>query len=231
MLKTVVQSSNKKTGPLAVTYRAGKTDPFGTCPNSCALMPANKCGTVQIDSEYLAAVEDSVPRRGKAWTYSHFPAAALPMPKPGKTVINVSCDTVGDAVLAVESGRPAVLAAAADTAESWPRVLHGVQFVRCPAELSESFTCTQCGNGSPLCARGDRNYVVVFVGHGPHKKKIGKADRGGCYGTSGPVMIQWKKAGETGAENDAAAVRRFAASLPPGSLLRHHVVGDMGAAV
>ena len=36
-------------------------------------MPANKCGTVQIDPEYLSAVEDSVPRRGKAWTYSHFP--------------------------------------------------------------------------------------------------------------------------------------------------------------
>ena len=81
---------------------------------------------------------------------------------------------MGDAVLAVESGRPAVLAAAADTAESWPRVVHGVQFVRCPAELSESFTCTQCGNGSPLCARGDRNYVVVFVGHGSHKKEGGQ---------------------------------------------------------
>ena len=231
MLKTVMQSANKKTGPIAVTYRAGKTDPFGSCPATCSLMPADRCGTLLIDREYMDAVENAVPRRGKAWTYSHFAAEALPLPKPGKTVFNASCETVADAVRAVELGRPAVIAAPLDTADSWPRKVHGVQFARCPAELSDNFSCAQCGNGSPLCARGDRGFVVVFIAHGTSKKKVGKDERGGCYGSSGPVMIQWKAAQNDGQQNDAAAVGKFAASLPPGSFIRHHVVGDLGAAV
>ena len=32
----------------------------------------------------------------------------------------------------------------------------------------------------------------------------------------------------TGAPDDAAAVAAFARSLPPGSLLRHHIAGDFG---
>ena len=31
-------------------------------------------------------------------------------------------------------------------------------------------------------------------------------------------------------QDDAAELLRFARSLPPGSLLRHHVVGDLGLA-
>ena len=231
MLKTVTQSSNKKTGPIAVTYRAGKTSPYGTCPATCSLMPADQCGTVAIDPEYMAAVENAVPRRGIAWTYSHFPAEALPLPKPGKTVFNASCETVADAVRAVELGRPAVIAAGLDTAGSWPRRVHGVQFVRCPEEMAENFSCAQCGNGSPFCAGGERDFVVVFMAHGTSKKKVGAAERGGCYGSSGPVMIQWKAAQAKGLENDAEALVKFAATLPPGSMLRHHVVGDIGLAV
>ena len=231
MIKTVTQSGNKKTGAIAVTYRAGKTSPYGSCPATCSLMPTNHCGTVEIDPEYMAAVENAVPRRGIAWTYSHFPAEALPLPKPGKTVFNASCETVAEAVRAVELGRPAVMAAGLDTVGSWPRRVHGVQFAQCPAELSDNFSCAQCGGGSPLCARGDREFVVVFIAHGTSKKKVGAAEKGGCYGSSGPVMIQWKAAQDKGLENDAEALGKFAATLPPGSMLRHHVVGDIGVAV
>jgi hypothetical protein len=44
------------------------------------------------------------------------------------------------------------------------------------------------------------------------------------------VAIQWRATKTKGAPNDAEAVRAFARSLPAGSMLRHHVVGDMGRA-
>jgi hypothetical protein len=229
MLKTVQVSSNKKTGPIAVTYRSGNSDIFGTCPKTCGLLPKGRQGAAEIDTEYMRAVQESVPRGGKAWTYSHFDAESLPYPEEGKTVINASCDSMDSAVRAHSMGRPAVYAAPVGTEWAGGVEHKGVKFVRCPAELSDEFTCHDCGNGSPLCARGNRDYVVVFVAHGPSKKRVGTGE-GGCYGSSGPVAIQWHKTRETGAPNDGEALRAFARSLPRGSLLRHHVVGDMGAA-
>jgi len=191
MLKTVAVSANRKTGPIAVTYRSGEHETYGTCPTSCKLHPKSETGTMLVDADYLAAVSDAVPRCGQAWIYSHFSAAALPLPAPGKTVFNVSCDTMAEAVLAVESGRPAVYAAPKSMADSFPMVHQGVKFAQCPAELSESFTCAQCGNGRPLCARGERDYVVVFVAHGSGAKRVGTDEKGGCYAASGPTAIQW----------------------------------------
>ena len=230
MLKTVAVSANKKTGPIAVTYRAGEHETYGTCPKTCGLHPKSETGTEQIDQEYLSAIVDAVPRGGKAWTYSHFDARALPVPVPGKTVINASCDTVAEVLAAVAAGRPAVMAAPKDTADLWPQVVEGVRFLRCPAELADNFTCHQCGNGDPLCARGDREYAIVFVAHGPSAKRVGTGD-GGCYAASGPTAIQWHGTKKTGAANDAEALRVFARSLPPGSFLRHHVAGDVGREV
>ena len=230
MIKTVAVSGNSKTGPIAVTYRSGAHETYGTCPKSCALHPKNETGAHTVDAEYLAALVDAVPPGGLAWTYSHFPAAALPHPKPGKTVINSSCDDMRDAVLAVESGRPAVYAAPADTVDTWPRVFQGVQFLRCPAELAENFSCDQCGGGRPLCARGERDYVVVFVAHGSGARLVGDDTPGGCYGNGGPVRLAWENTKTGGHQDDAAELLRFSRSLPPGSLLRHHVVGDLGLA-
>lgn len=230
MLKTIRTSANKKTGPVAVTYRSGTHAVFGTCPKSCPLNPKGDQGADLIDREYLAAVRQAVPPRGQAWTYSHFPAELLPIPAKGETVINASCDDVGQAVAAVRAGRPATLAAPADSGEQWPQRVDGVRFVRCPAELSALFDCAQCGGGRPLCARGDRDFVVVFVAHGSGAALVGSDAPGGCYGNGGPVRLQWNATKKTGAADDAAAVLRFARSLPVGSMLRHHVVGDLGVA-
>ena len=82
MLKTVAVSANRKTGPIAVTYRSGEHETYGTCPTSCKLHPKSETGTMLVDAEYLAAVADAVPRGGMAWTYSHFAAEALPAPAP-----------------------------------------------------------------------------------------------------------------------------------------------------
>lgn len=225
MLKTVPISSNRKTGPIAVTYRSGVHETYGTCPKTCGLHPKNETGAAAVDMEYLQALSDAVPRNGQAWTYSHFPADMLPEPKPGKTVINASCDTMEEAYQAVAAGRPAVLAA--PLGSQWPHVVNDLRFIRCPAELSDNFTCQQCGNGKPLCARGDRDFVVVFVAHGTGAKKVGTGS-GGCYAASGPTAIQWHGTKKKGLPDDAAALRAFARSLPPGSMLRHHVAGDIG---
>jgi hypothetical protein len=231
MIKTVPVSSNRKTGPIAVTYRSGQHETYSTCPKTCKLHPKSDTGAEAVDFEYLAALLDAVPRGGTAWTYSHFAHWMIPIAKPGQTVINASCDTVADAVAAVQAGRPAVLAAPKDTADQWPQVVDGVRFHRCPAELSESFTCAQCGNGSPLCARADRRDVVVFVAHGSGAKKVGSADGGGCYAASGPTAIQWHGVKKAAPMDDGAALKKFARSLPPGSMLRHHVAGDIGRAL
>jgi hypothetical protein len=228
MLKTVKHSGNKKTGPIAVTYRAGGHNVFATCPKACALNPQGEHAADLIDLDYLQAVRQAVPRNGQAWTYSHFPAELLPVPAHGETVINASCDTIPQALAAVAVGRPAVVAAPSGTV--WPYTVDGVRFVQCPAELAENFSCDQCGGGRPLCARGDRDYVVVFVAHGGGARLVGDDTPGGCYGNGGPVRLAWESTRKTGDASDGAAVVRFARSLPPGSLLRHHVVGDLGLA-
>jgi len=229
MLKTVAVSSNKKTGPIAVTYRAGRSDVFGTCPKTCKLNPRPDCGSAGVDRAYMRAVYDAVPRGGLAWTYSHYDFKTLPKPAPGKTTINASADTVAAAVRAFRAGSPVCYTAPEGDAGLFPAVIKGIKFVRCPAELSKTFTCADCGNGQPLCARGNRPYVIVFTAHGPQKKRVGTGT-GGCYGTSGPVAIAWHGTKKTGAQNDAAALATFAAGLRRGSLLRHHVLGDLGHA-
>lgn len=228
MLKTVTVSGNKKTGPIAVTYRAGSHNVFGTCPKTCALNPQGAHAADLIDAEYLQALRTAVPPNGQAWTYSHFPVALLPVPREGETVINASSDTVGQAIDAVSRGIPAVYAAPAGT--EWPQKIDGVRFVRCPAETSDKVNCANCGGGRPLCARGDRSYVIVFVAHGSGAKLVGAEEKGGCYGNGGPVRMQWNATAKGGAPDDAAAIKRFARSLPAGSFLRHHVVGDIGKA-
>ena len=70
--------------------------------------------------------------------------------------------------------------------------------------------------------------MVVFVAHGSGAKRVGTEQGGGCYAASGPTAIQWHGTRTKGAANDAQAVRAFARSLPPGSMLRHHVAGDVG---
>ena len=66
MLKTVELSRAKKTKGLAVTYRSGAGNNFGTCPATCELNPSG-CGASKIDTGYLDAVLDAVPVKGKSF--------------------------------------------------------------------------------------------------------------------------------------------------------------------
>jgi hypothetical protein len=230
MLKTVAVSGNAKTGPIAVTYRAGSCSTYGTCPKSCGFHPAADQGAARIDKAYLAALLDAVPPGGQAWTYSHFAPELLPKPQQGKTVVNVSADTPDQAVYAWSLGLPVTVTAPVGANLARPVTYKGVRFVQCPEQSGRVSSCQTCGNGRPLCARSERDYVIVFAAHGTGARRVATDQAGGCYAASGHVAIQWHKTRTAGAANDAELLRTFAQSLAPGSLLRHHVAGDIGRA-
>ena len=229
MLKVVSKSSNAKLGKIAATYRSGNNDMYGTCPSTCPLKPSTGSqGSDRVNAEYLAALIDAVPEEGVSWTYSHFDRAQLPKPQIGKTCINVSEDTIEEAIASIKSGYPTVVAVPAGRNEKVEKI-DGVRFVRCPAEYRDETTCANCGGLEPLCARPFRDFVIKFTAHGTQAKKVGKAELGGCYGSSGPVAIHWKKT-STAEQfvSDAQKLTEWVKTLPKDAMIRHHVVGDVG---
>jgi hypothetical protein len=236
MLKTITISSNKKLGGCSATYRAGKDSVFSTCPSSCILKPASEAGSTNIDHAYLDAVVRAVPLNGSAWTYTHFPKEQIPITTEDQTCINISTDSVIEAIESLQSGHPTVVVLSSDKTEKVD-VESGVRFIRCPAEYSD-VTCNTCGGNIPLCARPKRGYVIKFTAHGSQAKTINirQADAtlsgtaGGCYGNVGPVRLQWEKTKTTEQDDksDAEVLTEFVKSLPSGTKLRHHVVGDLG---
>lgn len=230
MLKTTAISTAKKTAGCAVTYRAGNGDKFATCPADCKLNPSGR-GCSSIDADYLAALLDAVPRRGVSFTYSHFnPLFWAHKLAAGKTVINYSADNLDQARASFGNGAPVVTVTPENFFKNgkWDN-LDGVRLVRCPAEYNSAVTCNNCGDGLPLCARPDRDYIITFTAHGSGKKKINTGQRGGCYADGGHVNIHWRNtAGQSQPEPDGERLRAFVRSLPTGTILRHHVAGDIG---
>ena len=236
MLNTVENSRAKKTAGIAVTYRAAPGDMFGTCPDTCALKPA-ATGTAEIDRDYERAVRRAVPRKGLAFLFTHFEPEQWAEPnQPGRTVFNISADSLSDAACYIRRGVAAVAVVAADywegRASAKVTESDGVRLVRCPDELT-GIGCAGCGSGSPLCARPDRDFGIVFTAHGASKRKAGNNDEpGGCYAGGGNVALHWRRLSnlEAEPESDADQVERFAAGLAPRSVLRHHIAGDIGEA-
>jgi len=233
MLHTIQQSRSTKTAGCAVTYRAGLGDRFGTCPKTCELNPSQS-GADSIDWEYFDAVLYAVPRRGVSFTYSHFDWKAWGHKlKEGRTVVNYSAPNPLEAAAATREGVPAVTVVGPDywqgrRNQSAPL---GVKMIRCPAELKKGFTCSDCGNGRPLCARLGRDFIIGFTAHGPNKRKAADVkERGGCYADAGNCRIWWNRLANDTAqdETDGEKATRFAKGLPPGTILRHHIAGDMG---
>jgi len=247
MLKTVEMSGAKKTKGIAVTYRAGGRDVYGTCPASCKMNCTGK-GAQEIDAEYFDALLGAVPNKGQSFTYTHFPwhlwANKL---KPDKTVVNFSADTLVSAAAASRAVPTVVVLPESewDNRKKTSAPLFGrtndrgdfiqtdrIPVVRCPAEYREGFTCRDCGNGEPLCARLDRNFIIGFTAHGAAKKKAADPDvKGGCYAAGGNVRLHWDATSNHHQpdETDGERLTRFVKGLPPRTILRHHVAGDIGA--
>lgn len=240
-------SQNRKTGPIATTYRAGTRSAYGTCPTTCSLCPSATAAARRLDDAYTAAVLAAVPRNGQAFTYSSFPvedwapamlermAAGLPT-----TVVNASTTSLA-ALDALPAGVPGVVAL---SAEAWDAVSQGGRagwspagrrLVRCPEQTGRARDCASCGDGRPLCARADRGFAVVFVAHGNQSKRVGDdSTPGGCYAAGGRTWLHWRTVADAAearhaGEADADRVRREVRALPPGSIVRHHVAGDLGA--
>lgn len=77
-IKTIPVSGNRKTGAIAITYRAAPNNSLGTCPVECALNPNPTQYTDKVDERYLDALLRSVPRAGQSFTYTHFHYRHLP---------------------------------------------------------------------------------------------------------------------------------------------------------
>ena len=231
MLKLIPLSSARKTRGIATTYRSAKNNKFGTCPAHCP-MNVTQAGAREIDADYLDAVLAAVPKNGKSFTYTHFDWSQwADKTGPGKTTVNYSTESL-TAAAAASRNVPTVTVV---TENDWngKKTTHAdsIKVVRCPAEYRENFGCAHCGNGSPLCARQDRDFIVGFTAHGSQKKLAADASTpGGCYANNGHVEIHWRATSTQDQvnETDADKVTRFAKSLPPGSILRHHVAGDIG---
>ena len=235
VLKTTRISSNRKTGPIAVTNRSGKQNIFGTCPDTCKLMLPDYNGSDEVDVDYLNHLRKAVPRKGKAWTYTHsisYRNRFRPSRKE-ETCINSSCDTIDDILDAKKKGHPSVTVIPNKGTNAFVAKLrkrYGISIGICPAQTKKGTTCSDCGNGTPWCSMHDRHFTVGFISHGPGTNAASDCEKkGGCYAAYNFTRIHWNTLAVTKEteETDGERVSRFAKSLPPGWLLRHHVVGDI----
>lgn len=222
-------SGNKKIGPIPTTYRAGSGNPFGTCPSTCELMPVNAQGSGDIDRAYEAQLRKSKPKKGKSLTFTHFPPEQWSEPNSEKkTVFNYSAKSPEDAAKYTKNGTASVTVVP-DTFWNNSNVakVDGVRFVRCLNEYNKTVTCQNCGKGSPLCARFDRDYVVTFTAHGATKKKASGVK---CYGNDGHVRLHWSRiSNEFGQkETDADKLKAWFKGINHNAIVRYHVVGDIG---
>jgi len=180
-----------------------------------------------------------VPSKGVSFTYSHFDwnLWAHKQILPTQTVINYSTENLADAAIASQYVSTVVVVGNQQKAD-WKNFEikrsdipeHAVKVVRCPAEYLD-ISCAQCGNGEPLCARLNRNFIVGFTAHGPSKRAAADPTiRGGCYADAGNCRIWWDEtANGEQEETDGEKLKRFVSGLPPRSIVRHHVAGDIGA--
>lgn len=86
----------------------------------------------------------------------------------GKLVINVSADTMQEAVELYREGFPATVVVPEDF-ES--QKVNGVNVAVCPAQLSDTVTCATC----KACAIQDRQSIIAFRVHGAMKGRASKA--------------------------------------------------------
>lgn len=243
MLHTIPLSRAPKTFGIGVTYRSGGQGQYSTCPNSCELKPAEATGADEIDRDYEAAVREAVPAFGLAFLFTHYHPRSWAVQNLDKmTVFNWSAPCIEKAVFMTAAGTASVAVVPKDfwkhTGSPRSVTVNGVKCVRCPQEYDERINCGNCGDGEPFCARWLRKFAVIFTGHGPGAKLAGDPNkRGGCYAGFGKCALWWKRladrARRIGSHGriDAVEVKSFARSLPRGTILRHHIAGDLGVDV
>ena len=112
-------------------------------------------------------------RGKKGFTYTHHVIneanlTTLREAIAGGFTINVSCESIEQVDAARRLGLPAVLVVAKHEAPlKGAMTPDGHPLRRCPAETT-NITCSNCG----ICAKPDRQTVIVFTTHGPGTKKV-----------------------------------------------------------
>lgn len=128
-----------------------------------------------VDGLALRAIGDAcLDRRLVAWTYTHKRDYQTIVANRGGMTVNLSADNLQDADSLAGKGLPVVVVLSSDFEEKKAtKTPAGRLVVVCPAARKGlDVTCQSCGNGSPLCARADRDYIVGFPAHGTAKKTV-----------------------------------------------------------
>lgn len=128
-----------------------------------------------IDRALVLKLAKAAKHLKAAWCFTHH----LPTPANLETIrasnsegftINLSTESRYTAAELHKQGLPVVCVVPEDAPQAF--TYEGVKFRQCPATLEDSvIQCRNCGNGTPLCARADRSFVVTFPAHGTRKRK------------------------------------------------------------
>ena len=126
-----------------------------------------------FDREYLEEVTDAALSAGYKWIfgYTHVPEVTAD-DVPEGYVMNVSCETESDVVQARDRGLPIVISN--DTTQHGDKI-DGRRVIQCPQTRS-NVDCSSCGGSAgPICARADREQIVLFPLHGVQVRKAAKS--------------------------------------------------------
>lgn len=135
---------------------------------------------IAIDRDRLLEYSSAVGTMRAAWSYTHHllteqNVSSLLSSQAMGYVVNVSCESTTRADQAIDSGLSAVLGILPGE-ETGFRTPKGRPVVWCPKQREHAsgreFSCRECGNGKPLCARPHRPYVVGLRAHGCGARQV-----------------------------------------------------------
>ena len=126
--------------------------------------------------DFKALVQLIKANKGKrGFTYTHYKLnlqnrAAIDYSNQQGFTINISTETIDQAVKSFKAGRPTVTLIPED-APKVTRTKEGINIVRCPAtnDTKTNIDCNQC----ELCQDQDRAYIIGFPVHGVKKRSLG----------------------------------------------------------
>ena len=126
-----------------------------------------------FDREYLEEVTDAALSAGYKWIFGYTDVQEVTADDiPEGYVMNASCETESDVVKATDRGLPIVISN--DTTQHGDKIA-GRRVIQCPATRS-NVDCSSCGGSAgPICARADREQIVLFPLHGVQVRKAAKS--------------------------------------------------------